>query len=236
VKKVAVLQSSYIPWKGYFDIVNSVDEFILYDDAQYTRRDWRNRNKIITPQGVQWLTIPVVQYDFKQKIKDTYVVNAQWQAKHWRSLQQNYKKATCFNLYEEIFLELYTATSYEKLSAVNYAFIQKISELLQCKTRLSWSMDYPLAEGKSERLLKLVQAVGGTEYLSGPAAKAYLDESLFAAAGITVHWMDYNNYPPYPQQGQQPFEHGVSILDLLFNEGPNAINYMKSFHHQALSL
>ena len=234
MKKVAVLQSSYIPWKGYFDIINSVDEFILYDDAQYTRRDWRNRNKIITPQGVQWLTIPVLQYDFKQKIKDTYVVDAHWQAKHWRSLQQNYKKAPYFNLYAAIFFDLYSKLNYEKLSEINYDFIKVVSDLLGCKTRFSWSMDYALAEDKSARLLKLVQDVGGTTYVSGPTAQNYLNEPLFAAAGVAVQWMNYDNYPPYPQLTQQPFEQGVSILDLLFNEGPNAPNYMKSFHPQPL--
>ena len=236
MKKVAVLQSSYIPWKGYFDIINSVDEFILYDDAQYTRRDWRNRNKIITPQGVQWLTIPVLQYDFKQKIKDTRVVDAHWQAKHWRSIQQNYKKAPYFKLYAEVLSNLYTEVSYEKLSEINYAFIKIISNLLGCKTRFSWSMDYPLAEEKSARLLKLVQDVGGTTYVSGPTAKSYLNEPLFAAANIAVQWIDYDNYPPYPQLGNQSFEHNVSILDLLFNEGPNITKFMKSFHGQPLSL
>ena len=236
MKKVAVLQSSYIPWKGYFDIINSVDEFILYDDAQYTRRDWRNRNKIVTPQGTQWLTIPVLQYDFKQKIKDTSVVDARWQARHWRSLQQNYKKAPYFDLYEAVFSDLYNNQQYERLSTINYDFIKKISELLNCKTHFSWSMDYALDEGKSGRLLKLVQDVGGTTYVSGPTAKAYLDETLFAAAGITVQWMNYDNYPPYPQLTPQPFEHGVSIVDLLFNEGPNATKFMKSFHGQLLPL
>ena len=234
MKKVAVLQSSYIPWKGYFDIINSVDEFILYDDAQYTRRDWRNRNKIITPQGVQWLTVPVLQYDFKQKIKDTCVVDAHWQAKHWRSIQQNYQKAPYFKLYANVFYDLYGKIKYEKLSEINYAFIRKISRLLGCKTHFSWSMDYELAEEKSARLLKLVQDVGGTTYVSGPTAKSYLDESLFAAAGVAVQWMNYDNYPPYSQLGDQPFEHSVSVLDLLFNEGPNATKFMKSFHPQLL--
>lgn len=229
MKKVAILQSNYIPWKGYFDIIHAVDEFILYDDMQYTRRDWRNRNKIVTSHGLQWLTIPVQQYDFKQKIKDTPVVSSIWQQKHWRSIRQAYAKSSFFKNYESIFQSLYEANQYTYLSEINYTFIKAICDVLGITTKISWSMEYTLAAGKTERLVKLVQDAGGTEYLSGPAAKDYLDESLFAAAGIAVRWMDYSGYPPYQQLGNQPFDHGVSVLDLLFNEGPNAPKFMKTF-------
>ncbi|UOR05704.1 WbqC family protein [Hymenobacter aerilatus] len=229
MKKVAILQSNYIPWKGYFDIIHAVDEFILYDDMQYTRRDWRNRNKIVTSHGLQWLTIPVQQYDFKQKIKDTPVISSIWQQKHWRSIQQAYAKSLFFKNYESIFQSLYEANQYTYLSEINYTFIKAICDVLGITTKISWSMEYTLAAGKTERLVKLVQDAGGTEYLSGPAAKDYLDESLFAAAGIAVRWMDYSGYPSYQQLGNQPFEHGVSVLDLLFNEGPNAPKFMKTF-------
>src|SRR5208283_1807000 len=93
-KSLAAIQSNYIPWKGYFDIINRVDEFMLYDDAQYTRRDWRNRNKIKTPRGLRWLTIPVrVKGKFHQKICETEISDPGWAAGHWQTLRQNYARA-----------------------------------------------------------------------------------------------------------------------------------------------
>src|SRR6056297_2335313 len=101
-KKVAIIQSSYIPWKGYFDIINSVDEFIIYDNVQYTRRDWRNRNLIKTPNGLKWLTIPVaVKGRYYQAIRDTKVSDKDWPNIHWKSIKHHYSKAPCFNYYAE---------------------------------------------------------------------------------------------------------------------------------------
>src|ERR1700754_2429408 len=97
-KRVAIVQSNYIPWKGYFDLIAAVDEFILYDDMQYTRRDWRNRNQIKTPLGVQWMTVPVqVKGKYYQKIKDTEIDGIDWAEAHWRLLAQNYRRAAHFN-------------------------------------------------------------------------------------------------------------------------------------------
>ena len=107
MKKIAILQSNYIPWKGYFDLINMVDEFVLYDDVQYTHRDWRNRNKIKTSHGLKWLTIPVRQERFEQKIIETKVIDKRWNTKHWKSLVQNYSKAKYFNEYKYIFEELW---------------------------------------------------------------------------------------------------------------------------------
>src|SRR5689334_11819479 len=148
MKKVAVVQSNYIPWKGYFDLINSVDEFILFDDVQYTRRDWRNRNLIKTPRGLEWLTIPVaVQGRYHQKICDTQVSGAGWGSEHWASLQHNYAKAPHFERYRGVFEPLYQRRD-SSLSAVNHSFIRAICGILGIATRISWSMDYrPLKEG-----------------------------------------------------------------------------------------
>ena len=106
MKKIAISQSNYIPWKGYFDLINRVDEFILYDDAQFTRRDWRNRNKIKTPNGTQWLTIPVdVKGRYLQKINETKVSDKKWAIKHWKQIKQNYFKAKYFTKYKDFFDE-----------------------------------------------------------------------------------------------------------------------------------
>lgn len=228
-KKVAILQSNYIPWKGYFDLINMVDEFIFYDDMQYTRRDWRNRNKIKTPNGLLWLTIPIaVKGKFFQKINQTYVKNSQWASTHWRTLSHNYARAPYFHTYQNLFEELYLTCTALRLSEINYHFIFAICKFLGIKTKLSWSSDYRIIEGKTERLVDLCKQAGGTEYISGPSAKDYIDPVLFKNAGIKLIYMDYSNYPKYPQL-YPPFEHGVSILDLIFQTGPDAPKYMKSF-------
>ena len=229
MKKVAILQSNYIPWKGYFDIINMVDEFILYDDMQYTRRDWRNRNKIKTPKGLQWLSIPVINSGkFFQKINETEVTDSKWCHDHWRSLTLNYGKAPYFHQYADRIEGLYQACEKETyLSKINYTFLTAICQMLDIHTQITWSSDYELVDGKTERLVGLVQSAGGSEYLSGPAAKDYIVDECFENANITLKYMDYSGYPEYPQLFGA-FEHGVTVLDLIFNEGPNARKYMKS--------
>ena len=228
-KKIAILQSNYIPWKGYFDFIRSVDEFILYDDMQYTRRDWRNRNMVKSPQGLHWLTIPVeVKGKFDQKIKDTHISDPAWAKDHWKTIALYYSKAPFFNLYRSRFESLYMeCSSISLLSQVNFKFIHSICELLVIPTKISWSMDYELKDGKTERLVGLCLSAGATHYLSGPAAKDYIVDSQFKEAGISLEYIDYSGYPEYPQL-HGTFEHGVSILDLLFNTGPDALKYMKS--------
>lgn len=228
MKKIAILQSNYVPWKGYFDIIASVDEFILYDDMQYTCRDWRNRNKIMTPQGLLWLTIPVhTKGRFYQKISEARVMGHDWIDKHWKSIQMNYARAQYFDYYKERIRAVYENCRKEEfLSQINYRFLMEICDILDIHTKISWSSDYHLTDGKTERLVNLVKEAGGGLYLSGPAAKDYIVEECFQREHIELAWMDYSGYPEYTQLSSK-FEHGVSILDLIFNEGPNAQKYMK---------
>jgi hypothetical protein len=227
-KRIAILQSNYIPWKGYFDLINLVDEFILYDDVQYTKNDWRNRNLIKTNHGLKWLTIPVRQNHLGQLIKDTRISDRNWIKKHWASLSQSYSKSKYFKEYREQFENVYQSCTHEYLSEINYSFITVINELLGIRTRIRWSGEFDLLDGQTERLIGICKQCNATEYLSGPAAREYFDENLARAENIDVHWMDYGGYREYGQLFP-PFEHGVTILDLIFNEGPNAKNYMKSF-------
>ncbi len=228
-KKVAIVQSSYIPWKGYFDLINQVDEFVLYDDVQFTRRDWRNRNLIKTRTGARWLTVPVsVKGKYHQKIREVTVSDPAWAAAHWKSIVHGYAQAPHFRTYREAFEELFLGCRERYLSAVNFRFIRAICALLGIRTPISWSMDYALAPGKSERLAGICRQAGACEYLSGPSARSYLRPEVFEAQGIRVVYADYGAYPPYRQMFP-PFEHGVSIVDLILNEGPNAPRFMKSF-------
>ncbi len=227
MKKIAILQSNYIPWKGYFDMIAAVDEFILYDDMQYTRRDWRNRNQIKTPQGVQWLTIPVkVKGKYHQTIRDTEIEGSQWAKDHWKALTQNYRRAPFFNEIAAWLEPLYLTGPPTHLSQLNRRFIEAICDYLGIKTAISNSWDYPLSEGKSERLADLCAAACGREYISGPAAKDYIKDAVFAERGIKLTWFDYTGYPEYPQLWGE-FTHGVTILDLLFNRGKDAHRYMR---------
>src|SRR2546421_1709387 len=174
-KRIAILQSNYIPWKGYFDMMNLVDEFILFDNMQYTRRDWRNRNIIKSPAGPKWLTIPVeVKGKYSQEIKDIIISDRNWNRKHWKTIVHYYSQARHFSDYREIFEDLLLSTTEMRLSQINYRFIKAICSLLDIKTEITWSMDYQLTGEKTERLINLCKQAGATRYLTGPAARAYL--------------------------------------------------------------
>ncbi|MDD2882870.1 MAG: WbqC family protein [Rhodoferax sp.] len=228
LKKVAILQSNYIPWKGYFDMIAAVDEFILYDDMQYTRRDWRNRNQIKTAQGVQWLTVPVlVKGKYHQKIRDTEIDGADWAAAHWKALAQNYRRAPCFAEIAGWLEPLYMGESYSHLSQLNRRFIEAICNYLGIRTTLTNSWDYTLLDGKTERLADLCTQARGTEYISGPAARDYIEEQVFSDMDIKLTWFDYTGFPEYSQLWGE-FTHGVSILDLLFNCGKESHRYMRN--------
>lgn len=216
--RVAVLQSNYLPWKGYFDIIHSVDVFVFYDDVQYTKNDWRNRNRIKTPNGTCWLTIPTGG-DLKRLICDVEIQDSRWQKKHWKSLQQYYRKTPFFDQLSNFFEEFYLGKTWPKLSDLNQFLIRRIStEFLGLPIEFRNSRDYDLAGSKGNRLLDLLRQIGTDLYVSGPSAKNYLNEDNFRRSNIDVSYMDYSGYPEYAQQFP-PFEHAVSVLDLLFNVG-----------------
>lgn len=226
-KKVAILQSNYLPWKGYFDLIASVDEFIIYDDVQYTRRDWRNRNKIKTPRGLQRLTVPIkTKGRYRQAIREAEIEGTDWSVAHWESLVRNYRRAPHFEEVAAIFCRFYRQLRYTHLSALNRDLIEAVCVYLGITTRISCSRDYHLIDGKTERLADLCVQVRGTAYISGPAARGYIEERVFHERGIRLSWMDYAGYLQYPQLWGE-FTHQVTILDLLFNCGRDAPNYMK---------
>jgi hypothetical protein len=207
--------------------MRKVDEFILYDEVQYTRRDWRNRNRFKTPVGVRWLTIPVkVKGRYLQRIDETLVSDFGWSERHWSALTNWYGDAPCFEHYREPLETAYRASAEGHLAHINRRFLELLAELLGIGTPLVSSTAYKSRGVKTERRLSICEQAGATTYLSGPAAKAYLDESAFAAAGIAVRWMEYGPYPEYPQL-YPPFEHHVSVLDLLFNLGSKASTYLQ---------
>jgi hypothetical protein len=194
---------------------------------QFTRRDWRNRNQIKTPQGLQWLTVPVqVKGKYDQKIKDTLIDGSAWATSHWKTLEQNYRRAVHFEEVAQLLQPLYIANSYTHISHLNQLFIEKICNYLGIKTIISNSRDYNLIEGKTERLADLCKQVSAEEYISGPSAKDYVDENVFTEMNIKLTWFDYSGYPEYSQLWGD-FIHGVSILDMLFNCGKDTPKYLR---------
>jgi hypothetical protein len=229
MKRVAIVQSNYIPWKGYFDLINLVDEFVIYDDAQYTKRDWRNRNLIITKDGPKWITIPVeVKNRYTQTIKETKISNNNWVDKHLKKLHHSYSRAKYYCEEIDWIEKIFRECEHELfLSQINLYLIREILGFLGIKTKISSSSDYIIKGAKSEKILNICQQADATEYLSGPAAKSYLDLESFEKAGINVKWMNYSGYRKYPQQ-YISFIHEVSIIDVIFNTGPNSRNYLNS--------
>lgn len=226
MKTIAIMQSNYIPWKGFFDLVRCSDAFVFLDCVQYTKNDWRNRNRIIVNGKPLWLTIPVItKGQFGQKINETKVVPG-WHKKHWKTVQQAYRKAPYFTHYKDKIENAYhAAEACVFLHEVNRIFYNTLAAILTINTPIYCSSAWTLSDDPSKRVLQIVQHLSGTVYLSGPAAQNYLDQNIFDRAGIKIIWADYTGYKPYNQLSDQ-FDHSVSVLDLIFNEGPGAVSYL----------
>lgn len=223
---ISILQSNYVPWKGYFDLIAQSDVFVIYDEVQYTKNDWRNRNIIKTQNGAQWLTIAVKQNSLNQKIYETEVLKFNWYKKHMNALQASYGKSKYFKDYRDIFFEIYEKKEMN-LSSINKLFIEAICKVLNIQTRIIDSRTLELIGDRQERLINACEKLNANTYLTGSAAKSYLEEDKFNNKGIKVEWMNYSGYSEYSQL-YPPFVHEVSILDLIFNEGPNARSFLKN--------
>ena len=218
-ENIVILQSNYIPWKGYFDLLQASDLFVIYDEVQFTRRDWRNRNKIILNGKPTWLTIPVdSKGQYFQSIKDVKVSNNSWAHKHWTSIKHAYAKAPYFKDYEALLSQCYAeAASMEFLSQINRLFLTRLAPLLGIEADFRTSSEVPQsADNPVDRLIEICQAFDGKTYISGPAAKSYMVPERFEQAGIGLVYADYSGYPSYPQ-ASDCFEHGVSLIDLLMH-------------------
>jgi hypothetical protein len=215
--KVAVIQSNYLPWRGYFDIINDVDLFCFYDEVQYTKNDWRNRNRIKSKNGLQWLSIPVNKTAVHQKISEVLLPD-EWQKEHNKILTFAYGRAPFFNQLKVFMNDFYIDNSFDRLSEFNQYSIQKIAKYIGVDTPFVNSAHYNAEGGRIERLLDLLTKLGATEYISGPSAKAYLSdkEHLFDEKGIVLKYKDYGNYPIYNQLGES-YDPYISVIDLIAN-------------------
>ncbi|QTA38635.1 WbqC family protein [Thermosipho ferrireducens] len=227
MSRIAILQPNYLPWKGVFDMINRVDIFVFLDNVQYTKHDWRNRNYIKTPNGKQLIVVPVKNNSIKQLIKDVMVSDkVNWQRKHYNSFIANYSKAPYFKDFKWMLEDFYVKQQWVYLSELNIYTTRVICEVLGIKkTEFVKASELEIQNAdKNLRLINIIKALGGKEYLSGPAAKDYLDLELFAKNEIKVEFMNYK-YPVYPQLYGN-FLHEVTVLDVIFNCGKNAKNYI----------
>lgn len=229
MKTIAVIQSNYIPWKGYFDLIHAADECFLYDNTQYTQRDWRNRNRIKTPHGLQWLTIPVTySQHIPQNICDIRVAGQHWRSNHWKNIVQYYGNAPFFSDLRPVFEPLYLEGREEYLSNINYLFVKTVCGLLNIDTPVTRLTGPRIHHGRDDDIIGLCHKTKAARYLSGPLAKNWINVEKFHNAGIEVVWANYRDYPQY-SQFFLPFIHEVSILDLLFHTGKDAKTHLKTF-------
>jgi WbqC-like protein family len=219
MKRIAIIQSAYVPWRGFFDLIGRCDEYVIFDTVQYAKRHWHNRNKVKTAGGPVWITIPVATKSrFEQPIQEVRV-SEPWAEKHWRTIAFNYRRAPHYKTLAPRLETLLEAASEEiYLTRINERFLCEIATMLGLKTKITRDATYAPLGSKTARLLDICLKAGATHYLSGPSAREYLDENAFREAGIEVEWMHYPAYPAYPQLWA-PFEPAVSILDLLLNAG-----------------
>ncbi|MEM6795398.1 MAG: WbqC family protein [Acidobacteriota bacterium] len=219
--RVFVLQSNYLPWKGYFDLIHDADRFVFYDEVQYTKNDWRNRNRVYARSGLHWLTVPISPKATRGPIRDAVPSDERWRVKHEKSLRAAYGQAPHWDELAELLGGLYRGEPWPRLIDVNRFAIRYLARRLGCETELLDAADYELAGAdRVERLLGLLEQVGAERYVSGPAARRYLEgcEARFAERGIALEWKDYGGYPEYAQR-REPFEAGVTVLDLIAHVG-----------------
>ena len=227
---LAAIQSSYIPWKGYFDIINDVDIFVFYDDVQFTPRDWRSRNKIKGPSGAQWLTVPVGSKR-SRLICEVPILDHSWQEKHYQAIRNYYSNCHYYSLYSWILDEIYRSETWHSLSVFNQHVIKLLSSHLGIQVEFKTSHEFELVGSKQTRMMDLIKKVKATTYVSGPSAADYLQSDFFEKNGVELKFKDYTGYPEHAQK-YGPFDHGVTVLDLIFNVGPEAPYYIWGWRKQ----
>ena len=230
--KCAIIQPTYLPWIGYFGMMDIADVFIFYDDVQFVKQSWQQRNKIKTQNGWLWLVVPVFQ-DLGQKISKVKINNnINWSNTHWKSIYYSYNKAPFFNEYMTIFKEIYEK-EWEYLVDLNITLIKKISEILGIDTKFMLSSELGGIEGtKTDRLINILKLIGADEYITGPSTKAYIEPEKFKGNDITLYWYEFN-HPTYAQL-YGDFVPYLSVIDLLFNMGDESIKLLREGEENAV--
>lgn len=224
--RIGILQPGYLPWLGFFEQVYKSDVFVIYDDVQYDKNGWRNRNRIKTANGIQWITVPVLVKGKQQPlIKDVRIDNSSnWRKKHLASITANYSKAMYFDNYIGLFKRC-LEREWEYILDLDMEFIQLFCEVLELKCKMYYASDLGISGDKVSRLINICEHFGADIFYEGQAGKNYIDEEIFLQRGISIEYQDYHH--PVYRQLYGDFIPYLSIVDLLFNEGPNSLDILK---------
>lgn len=231
MKTAAIMQPTYLPWTGYFGMIDAVEIFVLYDDVQFVQRSWQRRNKIKTANGWTWLTVPIEE-KFGQAINEVRISTAvDWKTKHWKSIVHSYQKAPFFKDYRNEFENFYQSP-YEKLSDLNAGAIRLIAGLLGISTEIVLASSLGVSGSKTDRLLAVLEKIGADSYVSSPTSQCYMENEKFHQNNLRLIWYEYE-HPIYSQLYGEfiPF---LSVIDLLFNEGPRSLEIIRTGSNKAL--
>jgi hypothetical protein len=230
-KKCAILQPNYIPWKGVFDLINQVDVFVFLDDVQFTKTDWRTRNKIKTPNDTLWLSVPVKKTNLSTTINEVTISDDprhfKWQEKHYRSIVQYCGKAPFFKQYDSLLEDIYLRNKWDNLSEMNIYITKLLCSVLGINTKFFTSSEMNIEGTRDDRLINICRSLDCDFYLSGPSARNYINNEKFANSHVTLAYINYDYYRKY-EQSYGDFNHFVSVLDVIFHCGNDAPNYIFS--------
>jgi WbqC-like protein family len=228
--RVAIVQPAYLPWLGYFDIIDSVDTFVFLDTVQLRHRHWHHRNRIKTPHGLQWLTVPVVAKDSRQQwILHTRIADGEFWRKHLRAIEVNYRKAPYFEAYIRDLSSMY-AHGWERLVDLNSRLTEWLLRVLAITTPVFYSSSLGVDGRREELLARICEKLGATEYLSGITAASYLlpDDAMQAFTTRNARVVFHNYAHPQYRQLHGEFIPYVSVLDLILNAGPASLEIIQS--------
>lgn len=229
--RTVILQPMYLPWIGYFGLIDLADTFVFYDDVQFVERSWQRRNKIKMPNNWSWLSVPIIKR-FGQKINEVRINNTlDWRSNHWKSIKHAYNRAKFFDDYADQFEEVYRK-EWQYLADLNIYLIKMISSIMDLNSKFILSSQLDAKGSKTDRLINILKNIDADEYISGLAAKAYIDSSRFKEVGINLYWYEFKH--PLYQQLYGEFVPYLSIIDLLFNTGNDAIKYIREGIKDAL--
>jgi hypothetical protein len=218
--RVTIHQPEHLPWAGFFAKASRADKLVLLDNVQFRKNYFQNRNRILTPTGVGWLTVPVLSKGHTHSVlHDLHINNTdrRWRLRCWRMILESYGRHPFFATYRDFLEDMYTQ-EWDLLTVLNEHVIRQFCTWLGLDIAIQRASDLNVSGSSSQLLLEICRATGATEYIAGPSARDYLDESLFDAAGIRVRHAWYEQQP-YPQGGSAAFVESLSMLDVLFNCG-----------------
>lgn len=224
--KIAIMQPTYLPWIGYFDLIDQCDTFVFLDNVQFEKQSWQQRNRIKTSQGWQWLSVPII-HKFPQQINEVEINGtSNWQEKHWKSIAQSYGKVAWWDSYRG-FVEGIYRTEWRYLADLNIFIITEVCKHLSIGTSFVKAGDLEVKGGKVERLIGICHVLKADVYLSPPGSSDYIEQdNRFGDEGVLLAYHHYEH--PTHKQLYGDFVSHLSIIDLLLNEGPQTLDIIRS--------